>query len=82
MVLRTLSPPAMCPPEQWDSLGIRLAWGGGGSLLGLGPVQTCESEPVQESDPCGLDFGGTTLASRVQQRDFLRNEFNRAFLSP
>lgn len=72
----------MCPPEQWDSLGVPLAWGRGDSSLGLGPIQTRESKSVQEPDPCGLDCGGATLASRGQQRDSLGNEFNWSFLSP
>lgn len=50
--------------------------------MGLGPIQTCQSEPVRESDPWGLDCEETTLASRGQKRDFLGNKFNCSFLFP
>lgn len=50
--------------------------------MGLGPIQTCQSEPGRESDPWGLDCEETTLASRGQKRDFLGNKFNWSFLFP
>lgn len=64
------------PPHAW------LHWDGGtvlgfpGLAGGPGPVQIPDSEPAQESGPCGLDCGGATLASRGLPK------VNRLLLSP